>query len=243
MGLEDLPVPDYTTLSKRQGDLDIDLPTSSKTSPMHLVIDSTVPKVRSPSITSGSEPKEWGIGERSSPSCGSSARFSTGSTSPDAPTIPSACLPARASTRRPGRRGPDWASFTWSENPERRNASLRQANDRVLLTSRSDFQRKRIAKASGPASRPATRSTLKPGPDQSPIPNFVPSAALAGGVGQGRYGEIAASTAEHGKIARLLHEIGESGRGMQENEHFVKWDFRSVGIRSVSRLHLTLAQW
>jgi hypothetical protein len=44
MGLEDLPVPDYTTLSKRQGDLDIDLPTSSKTSPMHLVIDSTVPK-------------------------------------------------------------------------------------------------------------------------------------------------------------------------------------------------------
>ena len=41
MGLEDLPVPDYTTLSKRQGDLDIDLPTSSKTPPIHLVIDST----------------------------------------------------------------------------------------------------------------------------------------------------------------------------------------------------------
>lgn len=45
MGLEDLPVPDYTTLSKRQGDLDIDLPTSSKSSPMHLVIDSTGLKV------------------------------------------------------------------------------------------------------------------------------------------------------------------------------------------------------
>jgi len=50
MGLEDLPVPDYTTLSyttlsKRQGDLDIDLPTSSKTSPIHLVIDSTGLKV------------------------------------------------------------------------------------------------------------------------------------------------------------------------------------------------------
>jgi hypothetical protein len=41
MGLEDLPVPDYTTLSKRQGDLGIDLPTSSKSSSMHLVIDST----------------------------------------------------------------------------------------------------------------------------------------------------------------------------------------------------------
>ena len=41
MGLEDLPVPDYTTLSKRQGDLDINLPTSSKTPPIHLVIDST----------------------------------------------------------------------------------------------------------------------------------------------------------------------------------------------------------
>mgnify|MGYP006432521699 CR=1 FL=1 len=45
MGLENLPVPDYTTLSKRQGDLDIDLPTSSKTSPIHLVIDSTGLKV------------------------------------------------------------------------------------------------------------------------------------------------------------------------------------------------------
>ena len=45
MGLEDLPVPDYTTLSKRQGDLDIDLPTSSKVSPIHLVIDSTGLKV------------------------------------------------------------------------------------------------------------------------------------------------------------------------------------------------------
>jgi hypothetical protein len=45
MGLEDLPVPDYTTLSKRQGDLDIDLPTSSESSPMHLVIDSTGLKV------------------------------------------------------------------------------------------------------------------------------------------------------------------------------------------------------
>jgi hypothetical protein len=45
MGLEDLPVPDYTTLSKRQGDLDIDLPTSPKSSPMHLVIDSTGLKV------------------------------------------------------------------------------------------------------------------------------------------------------------------------------------------------------
>ncbi len=45
MGLEDLPVPDYTTLSKRQEDLDIDLPTSSKTSPIHLVIDSTGLKV------------------------------------------------------------------------------------------------------------------------------------------------------------------------------------------------------
>ena len=45
MGLEDLPVPDYTTLSKRQGDLNIDLPTSSKSSPMHLVIDSTGLKV------------------------------------------------------------------------------------------------------------------------------------------------------------------------------------------------------
>ena len=45
MGLEDLPVPDYTTLSKRQGDLDIDLLTSSKTSPVHLVIDSTGLKV------------------------------------------------------------------------------------------------------------------------------------------------------------------------------------------------------
>lgn len=45
MGLEDLPVPDYTTLSKRQGDLDIDLPTSSETSPIHLVIDSTGLKV------------------------------------------------------------------------------------------------------------------------------------------------------------------------------------------------------
>ena len=41
VGLEDLPVPDYTTLSKRQGDLDINLPTSSKTPPIHLVIDST----------------------------------------------------------------------------------------------------------------------------------------------------------------------------------------------------------
>lgn len=45
MGLEDLPVPDYTTLSKRQEDLGIDLPTSSKSSPMHLVIDSTGLKV------------------------------------------------------------------------------------------------------------------------------------------------------------------------------------------------------
>ena len=45
MGLEDLPVPDYTTLSKRQGDLNVDLPTSSKSSPMHLVIDSTGLKV------------------------------------------------------------------------------------------------------------------------------------------------------------------------------------------------------
>jgi hypothetical protein len=45
MGLEDLPVPDYTTLSKRQGDLDIKFPTSSKSSPMHLVIDSTGLKV------------------------------------------------------------------------------------------------------------------------------------------------------------------------------------------------------
>ena len=45
LGLEDLPVPDYTTLSKRQGDLDIDLPTSSKSSPMHLVLDSTGLKV------------------------------------------------------------------------------------------------------------------------------------------------------------------------------------------------------
>ena len=45
MGLEDLPVPDYTTLSKRQGDLDINLPTSSKTPPIHLVIDSTGLKV------------------------------------------------------------------------------------------------------------------------------------------------------------------------------------------------------
>lgn len=45
MELEDLPVPDYTTLSKRQGDLDVDLPTSSKGSPMHLVIDSTGLKV------------------------------------------------------------------------------------------------------------------------------------------------------------------------------------------------------
>ena len=34
-----------TTLSKRQGDLDIDLPTSSKSSPMHLVLDSTGLKV------------------------------------------------------------------------------------------------------------------------------------------------------------------------------------------------------
>lgn len=41
MGLENLPVPDYTTLSKRQGDLDIDLSASSKSSPMHLVLDST----------------------------------------------------------------------------------------------------------------------------------------------------------------------------------------------------------
>ena len=45
MGLDDLPVPDYTTLSKRQGDLDIDLRASSKSSPMHLVIDSTGLKV------------------------------------------------------------------------------------------------------------------------------------------------------------------------------------------------------
>ena len=45
LGLEELPVPDYTTLSKRQGDLDIDLPTSSKSSPMHLVLDSTGLKV------------------------------------------------------------------------------------------------------------------------------------------------------------------------------------------------------
>jgi hypothetical protein len=60
MGLEELPVPDYTTLSKRQGDLDIDLsgsgggsgaePTkeeepAAEEEPMHLVIDSTGLKV------------------------------------------------------------------------------------------------------------------------------------------------------------------------------------------------------
>ena len=55
MGLEELPVPDYTTLSKRQGDLDIEIQ-SSKDSPLtgedeseeekvHLVIDSTGLKV------------------------------------------------------------------------------------------------------------------------------------------------------------------------------------------------------
>ena len=38
MGLEDLPVPDYTTLSKRQGDLDIDLPTSSENSHLRRVL-------------------------------------------------------------------------------------------------------------------------------------------------------------------------------------------------------------
>lgn len=45
MELEDVPVPDYTTLSKRQKDLEIDLPTSSKSAPTHLVIDSTGLKV------------------------------------------------------------------------------------------------------------------------------------------------------------------------------------------------------
>lgn len=59
MSLEELPVPDYTTLSKRQGDLDIDFSGSGSDSeagskagksteesePMHLVIDSTGLKV------------------------------------------------------------------------------------------------------------------------------------------------------------------------------------------------------
>jgi hypothetical protein len=59
MGLKELPVPDYTTLSKRQGDLDIDLEGlggttkatkkdfegASKEEPTHLVIDSTGLKV------------------------------------------------------------------------------------------------------------------------------------------------------------------------------------------------------
>jgi hypothetical protein len=53
MGLEDLPVSDYTTLSKQQGDLDIDLAgapkrapkKASKSAPIHLVIDSTGLKV------------------------------------------------------------------------------------------------------------------------------------------------------------------------------------------------------
>lgn len=44
MGL-DLAVPDYTTLSRRQADLKVDLPVQSRSAPMHLVIDATGLKV------------------------------------------------------------------------------------------------------------------------------------------------------------------------------------------------------
>ena len=40
----DLRVPDHTTLCRRQGDLNVDLPVQSHHAPIHLVVDSTVLK-------------------------------------------------------------------------------------------------------------------------------------------------------------------------------------------------------
>ena len=37
----DLRVPDHTTLCRRQGDLNVDLPVQSRHAPIHLVVDST----------------------------------------------------------------------------------------------------------------------------------------------------------------------------------------------------------